>query len=148
MTAELCCSWQDCVLVTVTEVLKSVKYVSVPTLFIHNGAACDDSAIIVYTTEYRLLMVFYRMNKKCTDKLQGVNLCCSSRNGVVWTETCCSIVFWVTAYRKSNCIKYPSWTSMGGTHLNGDCVIHWQIPGVVQIISNPLCIIVGRHWLL
>jgi len=29
-------------------------------------------------------------------------------------------------------------------HLNGDCLIHWQIP-VIQIISHPLCIIVGCH---
>jgi len=62
------------VLVTVTEVLKSVKYVPVPVLFVHSGAARNDAAIIVYTTEYRLLMVLHRMSKNCIDKLQGVNL--------------------------------------------------------------------------
>jgi len=75
------------VLVTVTEVLKSVKYVPVPILFVHSGAACNDAAIIVYTTEYRLLMGLHRMSKKCTVKLQGLNLCCSTRKIV-----CCSIV--------------------------------------------------------
>jgi len=54
------------VLVIVTEVLRSVKYVPVPILFIHSGAVCNDAAIIVYTTEYRLLIVFNRMSKKCT----------------------------------------------------------------------------------
>jgi len=78
--------------------------------------------------------------QKCTDKLQGVNLYCSTRKSV-----CCSIVLWVTAYRKSKCTKYPVWISMGDAHLNGDSLIHWQIP-VIQIISHPICIIVGHHW--
>jgi hypothetical protein len=98
MKVELWCSWQGCVLVTVTEVL---KYVPVPILFIHSGAACKDAAIIVYTSEYRLLMGLHRMSKICTDKLQGVNVCCSTRK-----IACCSMVLWVTAYRKSKCTKY------------------------------------------
>lgn len=102
MTVELWRSWQGCVLVTVTEVLKSVKYVPVPILFVHSGAARNDAAIIVYTIEYRLLMVLHRMSKNCIDKLQGVNLWCSTKKIVY-----CSIVLWHTAYRKSKCTKYP-----------------------------------------
>jgi hypothetical protein len=80
--------------------------------------------------------------QKCTDKLQGVNLCCTTRKSV-----CCKIVLRVTAYRKSKCTKYPAWTSMGDAHLNGYCLIYWQIP-VIQSISHLLCIIVGHRWLL
>ena len=70
--------------------MKPLKYVPVPISFVHSGAARNDAAIIVYTTEYRLLVVLHRMSKNCTDKLQGVNLWCSTRK-TVCCILCCEL---------------------------------------------------------